>query len=273
MNLLSVRRMVLLLLFLFNAFPGSSQDEAIIRDSIAPVNIGHAFQFNSVILNEKRTIYVHLPDSYTKEQKSYPVLYLFDAEINFKPVCGVVDILSRWKIIPGLIVIGLPNTDRMRDLTPTRDRKFNIGGGGDNFLRFLKEELIPHIDNNYNTQSFRILEGHSISGMFTMYAFTADTTLFAAYIAVSPSMYWDEQIMLSKIDDFLKTNPDLRKQLYVTLSNEPEFMLVKETIAIIRKVAPVTLKWKFRQDPTERHEIAPLKSTYDGLRFIFSENN
>jgi len=167
-------------------------------------------------------------------------------------------------------VIGIPNTDRMRDLTPTHDRKFDIGGGGDNFLKFLREELIPFIDQNYRAKPFRILEGHSVSGMFTMYAFCADTSLFDAYIAVSPSMYWDEQIMLVKIEDFLKTNPQLKKQLYITLSNEPEFMFVKETIAIIKKVAPPGLIWQFKQDTTERHEIAPLRSTYEGLRFIFS---
>lgn len=264
-----MRWIVLLSGFLFNITFGFSQYATNIEDTVTPINIGYSFQFNSLILNEKRIINIHLPDSYLTGKKSYPVLYLFDAEINFKPVCGVVDILSKWETIPELIVVGLPNKDRMRDLTPTRDRKFNIGGGGDNFLRFLKNELIPYIDKNYHTQSFRILEGHSISGMFTMYAFTADTTLFDAYIVVSPSMYWDEQIMLSMIDNFLKTNKNLKKHLYITLSNEPEFMLVRETISIIKNEAPITLTWKFKQDPTERHEIAPLKSTYEGLRFIF----
>lgn len=266
-----MRLIVLLSGFLFNISVGFSQYDTIVEDSISPINTGYAFIFNSVILNEKRTIFIHLPYGNKMEQKSYPVLYLFDAEINYKPVCGVVDILSRWGTIPELIVVGLPNTYRMRDLTPIRDRKFNIGGSGDNFLRFLKEELIPYIDNYFHTQSFRILEGHSISGMFTIYAFTTDTTLFDAYIAVSPSMYWDEQIMLSKVEDFLIYNPELKKQLYITLANEPEFMLVRETISIIKKEAPVTLSWKFKQDPTERHEIAPLRSTYDGLRFIFSK--
>ena len=266
-----MRHIVLLSGFLFNILTGFPQHKVIAQDSTTSITIGHAIQFNSIILNEDRTIFIYLPDGYKMNQESYPVLYLFDAEINFKPVCGVVDILSRWKIIPETIVIGLPNIDRMRDLTPTLDRKFNIGGGGDNFLKFLREELIPFIDQNYNTQSFKILEGHSISGMFTMYAFISDTSLFDAYIAISPSMYWDEQIMLSKIEDFLKTNPLLKKQLYITLSNEPEYMLVKETIEIIKKVAPANLIWKFKQDTTERHEIAPLRSTYEGLRFIFSK--
>ena len=266
-----IRHIVLLSGFLFNILTGFPQHTVIAQDSITSITIGHAIQFNSIILNEERTIFIYLPDGYKMNQESYPVLYLFDAEINFKPVCGVVDILSRWKIIPETIVIGLPNIDRMRDLTPTRDRKFNIGGGGDNFLKFLREELMPFIDQNYNTQSFKILEGHSISGMFTMYAFIADTSLFDAYIAISPSMYWDEQIMLSKIEDFLKTNPLLKKRLYITLSNEPEYMLVKETIDIIKKEAPANLIWKFKQDTTERHEIAPLRSTYEGLRFIFSK--
>jgi predicted alpha/beta superfamily hydrolase len=266
-----MKNLTLIVLFLFNLLNGFPQIGNTLQDTIKPISLGYAINLNSNILNEKRTIFIYLPDNYKKNEDPCPVLYLFDAETNFKSVCGVVDILARWKIIPELIVVGLPNTDRMRDLTPTLDRKFKIGGGGDNFINFFREELLPYIDNNYNTQPFRILEGHSISGMFTMYTFTADTTLFDAFIAVSPSMYWDEQIMLSKIDNFLKANPDLKKQLYITLSNEPAFMFVKETVEIIRKEAPIGLTWKFLQDTTERHEIAPLRSTYEGLRFIFSK--
>ena len=84
-------------------------------------------------------------------------------------------------------------------------------------------------------------------------------------------MYWDEQIMLSKLENFLKVNSDLKKQLYITLANEPAFMFVKETVEIMEKYAPFNLEWKFLQDTTERHEIAPLRSTYEGLRFIFSK--
>jgi len=266
-----MKHLKLIAFFLFSTLSGFPQVGNTVSDSISPINIGYSVKLSSKILNECRSIFIYLPDNYDNNQNPCSVLYLFDAETNFTPVCGVVDILSRWKVIPCLIVVGIPNTDRMRDLTPTLDRKFKIGGGGDNFLRFLREELIPYIDHNFNTQPLRILEGHSISGMFTMYTFTADTTLFDAYIAVSPSMYWDEQIMLTRIEDFLKSNPDLKKQLYITLANEPEFMFVKETIEIIKQEAPANLIWKFLQDTTERHEIAPLRSTYEGLRFIFSK--
>ena len=74
-------------------------------------------------------------------------------------------------------------------------------------IKFLREELIPYIDKNYNTQSFRILEGHSTSGTFTL-RHSQNTTLFDAFIAVSPSMYWDEQIMLTIIEKYLKEYPD-----------------------------------------------------------------
>lgn len=264
-----MKYLTLILIFLFSTLIGFPQPGNNLHDTINPINIGYSFSFNSKVLSETRSIFIYLPEKYDRNNNPYPVLYLFDAETNFKPVCGVVNILTRWKVIPELIVVGLPNTDRMRDVTPTHDRKFHIGGGGDNFLSFLREELIPYIDNNYNTQPFRILEGHSISGMFTMYAFTADTALFDAFIAVSPSMYWDEQIMLQKLEDFLIANPGLKKQLYITLANEPEFMLVRETVDIIRKNAPLNLTWQFKQDASERHEIAPLRSTYDGLRYFF----
>jgi predicted alpha/beta superfamily hydrolase len=245
------------------------------QDSITSINIGYSIKIKSKVLNENRMIYVSLPDNYKENQKSFHVLYLLDAETNFKNTCGVVDILTsvenmaRSSFIPEMIVIGIPNTDRMRDLTPTHDRKFDIGGGGDNFLKFLREELIPFVDKNYRTEPFRILEGHSIGGMFAMYTFISDTSLFDAYIVVSPSMYWDDKIMLPKIETFLKTSPLLQKKLYITLANEQAFMNVKETIEIFKKEAPDGLKWKFKQDTTETHEISPLKSTYDGLRFIY----
>jgi len=264
---------LLVVIFLFCAQNEFSQD------SISEINIGYSIKIKSNVLNEDRTIFVYLPDNYKENQKSFHVLYLLDAETNFKNTCGVVDILTsvenmaRSSFIPELIVIGIPNTDRMRDLTPTHDRKFDIGGGGDNFLKFLGEELIPFVDKNYRTEPFRILEGHSIGGMFAMYTFISDTSLFDAYIVVSPSMYWDEQIMLSKITDFFKTNPSLQKQLYITLANEPAFMFVNETIDIFKKEAPAGLRWEFKKDTTETHEIAPLRSTYEGLRYIYSKSS
>jgi predicted alpha/beta superfamily hydrolase len=146
-----MKSLKLITFFLFGTLSVFPQVGNTSNDTISPIRIGYTIKLNSIVLNEIRAIYIYLPDNYKKNHNSYPVLYLLDAETNFKPVCGVVDILSRWKIIPELIVVGLPNTDRMRDLTPTLDRKFKIGGGGNNFLGFLKEELVPYIDQNYNT--------------------------------------------------------------------------------------------------------------------------
>jgi predicted alpha/beta superfamily hydrolase len=266
-SFVKIPRYLLIAIFLFGGKNAFSQD------SICAINIGYSIILKSNVLNEDRTILIYLPDNYKENKKSFPVLYLLDAETNFKHTIGVVDILSRSSLIPEMIVIGIQNTDRMRDLTPTHDRKFHIGGGGDNFLKFLSEELIPFIDKNYKTKPFRILEGHSMGGLFTMYTFISDKSLFDAYIVISPSMYWDDQIMLSKIEDFLKTNPSLQKQLYITLANEPGFMLVKETIDIFKKEAPTELRWEFKKDTTETHEIASLRSTYEGLRYIYSNSS
>lgn len=259
-----------MILLIAIVFPLLWDQDALPQDSLSAIAIGYSVKLKSTTLNEERTIYIHLPDNYSEDQKSFPVLYLMDAETNFKPVCGVVDILCRSSFIPGMIVIGIPNTDRMRDLTPTHDREFHIGGGGDNFIQFIREELIPFIDKNYKTEAFRILEGHSIGGLFTMYLLISDPSLFDAYIVVSPSMYWDQQIMLSKIESFFHDTPSLQKLLYITLANEPSYMFVNEMIEIFTKEAPAGLKWEFKKDTTETHETAPLRSTYEGLRYICS---
>ncbi|RPI46768.1 MAG: alpha/beta hydrolase [Bacteroidetes bacterium] len=233
------------------------------------LTVGKSILIRSEILDETRPVYIRLPGNYSESQKSYPVLYVFDAELNFIPVCGVVHLLERLQNFPGIIVAGIPNTDRMRDLTPTWDRDFHIGGGGDVFIRFMREELFPYREQNFRTAPFRILEGHSISGMFALYIFTEDTSLFDAFIAVSPSMYWDRQIMLAKLDSFLTENPTLEKQLYLTLANEPSFMYVHETVDILKKNAPAGLQWSFRMDTTGTHETAPIRSTLEGLRWFF----
>ena len=82
-------------------------------------------------------------------------------------------------VCPKMIVVGIPNTNRMRDLTPTtpEGEQFYIdssastnSGGGEKFISFIEKELIPHIESNYPTQPYRMLIGHSLGGLMVMHA-------------------------------------------------------------------------------------------------------
>jgi predicted alpha/beta superfamily hydrolase len=129
----------------------------------------------SNILKEKRTIYIHVPDG-DKNQR-YPVLYILDGETHFQSAVAIVEQISG--IIPNMVIVGIINTDRERDLTPTHvnpDRFVNEGearhtGGGDKFISFIEKELIPYVDSKYPSTSYRVFSGHSLGGLTVVNAF------------------------------------------------------------------------------------------------------
>jgi len=138
--------------------------------------IGKIDSVYSTTLKENRKIWVYTPNDDPGNKQHYPVLYLLDGEGHFQSVAGMIQQLSQVNgntIVPEMIIVGIPNTDRTRDLTPTHitsdlpmmDSGFSKNtGGGENFAAFLEKELIPYIDSKYQTQPFRLLVGHSFGG-------------------------------------------------------------------------------------------------------------
>ena len=158
--------------------------------------IGTAKILHSNILNEDREYWVSLPESYSDEALSYrkyPLLIVLDGNVHFKVISGMANYMGAdryrsWKI-PEMIVVGIQNVDRRRDYTPDKiiTVRENNSGGGERFLSFLEDELIPELDKNYRTTSYRILFGHSLGGLLATHAYLKEETLFNAFIAVDPS--------------------------------------------------------------------------------------
>ena len=127
-----------------------------------------------------------------------------------------------------MIVVGIPNTDRTRDLTPTHiesdlpmmdSNSTKTTGGGENFAAFLEKELMPHIDSLYPTQPFRLLVGHSFGGLTVMHILTNHTKLFNAYIAIDPSMWYDKERFLKATQKKLSSQKYNGTSLYVGIAN------------------------------------------------------
>ena len=172
-----------------------------------PTRLGETVALRSEILDEMRTVYVSLPASYRQTQRSYPVLYLLDGNWHFPVVASQVRYLSECKasdiIAPELIVVGIENVDRDRDFTPThvpeyKGMEFPTSGEAPEFLQFLTRELIPFIDETYRTVDHRVLGGWSFGGLFTIYALLENPGLFNAYLGISPSIWWEEELLLSE---------------------------------------------------------------------------
>ncbi|HEU5165113.1 MAG TPA: alpha/beta hydrolase-fold protein, partial [Chitinophagaceae bacterium] len=265
--------------------------------------IGKVDSVYSNALKEKRKIWVYVPNMNGDMQNSgqrFPVLYLLDGDAHFQSVSGMIQQLSQVNgntIFPEMIVVGIPNTDRTRDLTPTHiasdppmmdSNSTKITGGGENFATFLEKELMPHIDSLYPTQPFRLLIGHSFGGLTVMNIITNHTKLFNAYIAIDPSMWYDKERFLKATQKKLSSQNYNGTSLYVGIANTMvEGMTLekmkKDTASDTRHIRSIFamdqfikansqngLRYASKYYGDDDHGSVPLISEYDGLRFIFS---
>lgn len=238
-----------------------------------PVVIGQEFKIHSKACGNDRTVYISTPPGYgTQPGRRYPVFVVVDGQWNFD-LSGVANgALSDNGVIPPMIVVAV-HTGERRDfyLLPERDPNSRTGGGADSLLAFIRDELIPFVDSRYPTLPRRVLAGTSYGGVFVMHAFLSEPDLFDAFLTMSPSMWWNNGLMLRRTEAFLKARAELRKTLYVTVANEGPGMGVNALAEILKQHAPKGLAWRFDEYPEEIHGTISYKSTYSGLKFAFSD--
>lgn len=166
-------------------------------------------------LGEVRRINVHMPRSYTARTSTrFPVLYMPDGGLDedFPHVVHTVDSLVALGVIRPMIVVGVPNTQRRRDLTgPTRvARDSTIAphiGGSAAFRRFFRDELMPVIDKRYRTTSERSIIGESLAGLFVVETFLREPAMFDHYIAFDPSLWWNSGSLVDSAPPLLRAAP------------------------------------------------------------------
>lgn len=233
----------------------------------------------SDVLREDRTVLVRTPAGYETNKVSYPVLYMTDGDAHMGHTASTIEFLTRNGRISDLIVVGVTNTDRTRDLTPAKSTNRNAAGelqaptagGADNFLKFFETELIPEIEKQFRVQPYRILAGHSFGGLFTIHAMISKPGLFNSYIAVSPSLQWANAEALKRAEDFLKNQKELKVTLYTSLGQEPG--AIGESFDRFREALSKTkingFEWQAEHLTDEDHGSVVLRSHYAGLRKVY----
>jgi len=232
--------------------------------------IGKTVPFSSKVLNRDVTVQVSLPEGYESGTARYGVLYDLNGFL-FAYDRGTAELLARIQEMPNLIVVGVPPLQNGYVPTPFEDRKENLEGA-DLSIRFLKEELIPFVENNYRTNAFRILYGHSVGGLFTMYTLFNVPNLFTAYIAGSPWFQTNDQYWLKNIEKMAKERTFDGKFLFMTVG-KGEAQLTIDTYKELEKWMngnPLSgLTWKSAWLEGDHGSMVG-RNTYDGLEFIFS---
>ncbi|MCM2316788.1 MAG: alpha/beta hydrolase-fold protein [Thermoanaerobaculia bacterium] len=232
-----------------------------------------AIRLKSAILGEDRTIFVRVPAGYAQGNSVHPTIYVTDAESAFDHLCVAAEFLERNRRIPPMIVIGIPNTDRTRNLTPVTEQGRQGAGGGEQFLDFIERELIPHIEKNYRAAPWRVFAGHSLGGLFSLWTLATRPTLFNAHIAISPSIRYGDGIVLERLEKAFAQPWPRPARLWVSTGAEgPEnaanFAKLEK---LLKRKAPRALDWGTRAFPDEDHGSVVLPSHYYGLRQIFSD--
>lgn len=183
---------------------------------------------DSIVLGEKRKLLVHLPIGYsTNSEKRYPVMYALDATSHDQDLLNASRILSLAEEIPNMIIVGLVNKNRNRDLTPnyvTEDQGSSNFGNGDIFLEFITTEVIPLIENKYRTTDYRMISGNSRAGLFALFSMIENPELFDAYFCFSPAFWRGQNLIIEKLKKNL-ADRELSEFVFLSLGdNENEKM-------------------------------------------------
>ena len=244
------------------------------RDDVIDAEI---VTIDSRILGEGRVLRISVPDSYETAQNKntqykYPVLYLLDgSDTHFSEAAHGIENLSSLGRLPEMIVVGVKNTDRWRDMLPVKLKRHPTAGGADEFFNFLNNEVIPFVDDNYRTSPVRILFGRSNSALLTLFAMTEEGNAFDACIAASPSLGHCRGYMFERTTTFLDGYSGPDRWLFVSnggLDGAVRLMApIPEFINLLEGNTPEGLHWEYRYYDDEGH--APSPTLEDGLIWFF----
>jgi predicted alpha/beta superfamily hydrolase len=225
----------------------------------------------SGILNQNRKLSIYLPDGYDTANVKFPVIYVLDGEGRCQHIVPTTRFLFENNKMPKVIVVGIHNIDRNHDFLPDSTKSVPTSGGADKFITFFKDELIPYIDKTYKTEPYKVLIGHSFGGLFTMYALLKEPDLFDSYIAMDPSFWYKDRMLVKIAKEELAKPGNWSKSIFIT-GREGEGMVSMGIPPMQKQLetsAPKELNWKLAAYPQENHGSVTFKSAYDGLCFIF----
>ncbi len=227
----------------------------------------------SKILEEERTISVSLPEGNETAEQAYPVLYVLDAEgeATFPKCVSTVNGLIAKGLAPQMIVVGIWNTNRNRDMIPEAVSHRPGSGGSKDFLSFIHNELMPYIQNNYRTKDYSVLYGMSNSALFAVYALLEKPETFNAVIASSPMIGHCPEYIQKKAESFIKkdiVNDLLLFMIYGTEDSRRITDFVPDFQNYINTHASKGFISKLEILDGERH--VPASSLARGLEYIFN---
>lgn len=226
-----------------------------------PIPEHDEFTIASKFLNETRTINVWVPEEYKTSNDTLPVIYMPDGgtKEDFPHIANTISELIKKKKIAPVILVGIENTDRRRDLTgPSQDNEDSkycpLTDGAKNFRTFIVDELIPKINATYNTANTKGIIGESLGGLFVTETFFLHPETFDFYIAMDPSLWWNDHYLEKNASNYLQNFTTKKTKLWFAGSGAEDISQFTNNLEKSLKLnAPKNIVWHYCNEPKEKH--------------------
>ena len=259
---------------------------------INPFITGFEKSSTSKTLSEQRKVWIHIPNSNGGNENTgkgrYPVIYLLDGDANFNDIVSITEFMSNAGLCPPMIVVGVLHPARMTDLTFGTDKETpGIVGRGEKFMLYVEKELMPYIESNYPTASYKIFIGHSVGGLTVVNTLIHHPDLFKAYVSLDAALWWNNQQIVTDAKMILANQHYKGKTLFMALANRMErgmdtltvqkdttegTELIRSNLEFIKDIfnnKTNQLRFKHTFYENDDHSSVRLIGEYDALRFIF----
>ena len=287
---------VFILLFVFTGFSAIAQEP---EYSIPDLKTHY---IKSKFVDQEFKILVSIPFIHDEGSERFPVLYCPDA--NFFYPRDITSLLQGGGEVPRFILVGIgyPGKHylssfnlRARDLTPVegvipmltpetfvrgvhvpKDKKY---GGAQEFLKFIRHELIPFIDENYPTlKGDRGYFGHSFGGLFGLFVLFDQPDTFNKYIIGSPGTRWGDEYIIKQAENYVAHHDELNASVFMSvgaLEIEGEdaslFTNVSRIERILKQKKLKGLELSARVFPDETHLSVGYMNYIHGIKAVYGQ--
>ncbi|WP_299099759.1 alpha/beta hydrolase-fold protein [uncultured Winogradskyella sp.] len=220
------------------------------------------FTIASKIVNETRVINVWTPPNYKTSKDAFPVLYMPDGGVvqeDFPHIANTIAKLVANKSIPPIILVGIENTDRRRDLSGFSKVKEDeeycpLTDGAKQFRAFITDELMSEVNKRYRTTTEKGIIGESLAGLFVVETLLLTPETFDFYIAMDPSLWWNDHYLEKNAEDFLKNISDKKKRFWFAGSSVEDISVHTNNLAkTLEELNIENLVWQYSDEPNEQH--------------------
>jgi len=251
-------------------------------ERVQPLVLGEIHTINSRVMGSDRRVVVRLPAGYASDTaRRYKVVYVIDGgpEQDFPHLAGLAQSAEVNGTFEPFILVGIETIRRRSEITPPASDvdmyEAELGarpGGSAQFRRFIAEEIKPWTEGRYRTSGHDAVIGESLAGLFVVETLFEQPDLFDDYIAVSPSLWWENMKYGREAADRLRRLPAGQRRLYLTIADEGYRHQegVDLLVAGLEAAAPRQLQWLYvPQGDAETHASIYHGAALDAFRAFY----